>query len=67
MEFLEDGKLELYNLADDIGERNNLAQANPEMTQQLHSRLIGWRKEVNAPMPTKNDSSAAPEKKKKAK
>ena len=25
MEFLEDGRLELYNLHDDIGEKNNLA------------------------------------------
>lgn len=65
LEFLEDGKLELYNLADDIGETKNLVEANPEKTQELHARLVAWRKNVNAPMPTKNDGSPAPQKKKK--
>jgi arylsulfatase A-like enzyme len=67
MEFLEDGKLELYNLADDIGETKNLAKINPEKTNELHSRLIAWRKEIKAPMPTKNVGAPAPEKKKKTK
>jgi arylsulfatase A-like enzyme len=53
MEFLEDGKLELYNLAQDIGETKNLVDANPQKTNELHARLVAWRKEVNAPMPTK--------------
>jgi arylsulfatase A-like enzyme len=55
MEFLEDGRLELYNLSDDIGESNNLAYEMPEKAQELHDRLIAWRAAVNAPMPTKND------------
>ncbi len=46
------GELELYNLADDIGERNNVAEANPALVRQLagtlSDRLRGW----NAPMPT---------------
>lgn len=67
MEFLEDGKLELYNLADDIGETKNLAQSNPEKAKELYGRLIAWRKEVNAPMPTKNEGTEAPPKKKKNK
>jgi hypothetical protein len=67
MEFLEDGKLELYNLAEDIGETKNLAEANPQKTQELYTRLVAWRKEVNAPMPTKNDGAPAPDKKKKNK
>lgn len=59
MEYLEDGKLELYNLRNDIGETKNLATDMPDKTKELHARLVAWRKEVNAPMPTKNDGSAA--------
>lgn len=58
MEFLEDGRLELYNLRDDIGETKSLVEKHPEKAKELHARLIAWRKEVNAPMPTKNDGSA---------
>lgn len=54
MEFLEDGRLELYNLRDDIGETRNLARELPDKTQDLHARLVAWRTEVNAPMPTPN-------------
>ena len=66
MEYLEDGKLELYNLRDDIGETKNLAGELPDKAKELHARLVAWRKEVNAPMPTKNDGAAtgAPAKKK---
>jgi len=55
MEFLEDGRLELYNLADDIGETTNLSDKMPDKSKELHTRLVGWRAEVNAPMPVKND------------
>lgn len=55
MEFLEDGRLELYNLQDDVGEKNNLAGKMPDKAQELHTKLIAWRKETHAPMPTKND------------
>jgi arylsulfatase A-like enzyme len=65
MEFLEDGKLELYNLKDDIGETKNLAQVHPEKTKELYGRLVAWRKEVKAPMPTKNDGTAPVEQAKK--
>ncbi len=65
MEYLEDGKLELYNLRDDLGETNNLAQSMPDKAKELHTRLVAWRKEVNAPMPTKNDGTAAPAKARK--
>ena len=60
MEFLEDGRLELYNLRDDIGETKNLATEMPDKAQELHARLVAWRDEVNAPMPTKNTGDAEP-------
>ncbi len=67
MEYLEDGKLELYNLRDDIGETKNLATDMPDKAKELHARLVAWRKEVNAPMPTKNDGKASEKPKKKGK
>jgi arylsulfatase A-like enzyme len=59
MEFLEDGRLELYNLADDIGESTNLAERMPEKADQLHACLVAWRKQIQAPMPTNNDPQKA--------
>jgi arylsulfatase A-like enzyme len=58
MEYLEDGHLELYNLKDDLGETKNLATANPDKAKELHERLIAWRKETKAPMPTPNKPGA---------
>uniref|UniRef100_A0A7C4LK97 Aryl-sulfate sulfohydrolase n=1 Tax=Schlesneria paludicola TaxID=360056 RepID=A0A7C4LK97_9PLAN len=68
MEFLEDGRLELYNLRDDVSETKNLAASHPQKTQELHARLLAWRKDIQAPMPTPNDGSVeVPAKKTKAK
>jgi arylsulfatase A-like enzyme len=57
MEFLEDGRLELYDLGSDLGETNNLAEAMPDKAKQLHDRLVAWRAEVKAPMPAKNEGT----------
>jgi arylsulfatase A-like enzyme len=51
LEFFETGKLELYNLRDDLGERTNLAEKMPEKVRDLHAKLVAWRKDVNAAMP----------------
>ena len=64
IEFFEDGHVELYNLAEDIGETKDLAAAMPDKARQLHEALLAWRKQVNAPLPTEPnpqyDPSAAP-------
>jgi len=52
IEYFEDGALELYNLTDDIAEKNNLADTMPEKAAELHTLMLAWRKEVNAPVPT---------------
>ena len=52
IEYFEDDDLELYNLADDISEENNLVDAMPEKAAELHKLLLDWRQEVNAPVPT---------------
>ena len=64
IEWFEDGSLELYNLRNDPGETKNLAGEKPEQAQKLHERLIEWRQEVNAIMPTPNfdfDPKARPQ------
>ncbi len=53
LEFLEDGRLELYNLRDDLGETHNLTAARPDMARQLHARLAAWRDKIGAAMPRK--------------
>jgi len=54
MEFIEDGRLELYNLREDIGEKRNLAADMPDHARDLHARLNAWRERIKAPMPTAN-------------
>lgn len=53
LEFFEDGRLELYNLKDDPGEQHNLAARQAERVRALHARLLAWRKEIGAPMPSR--------------
>jgi arylsulfatase A-like enzyme len=59
-EFFEDGRVELYNLADDPSERHDLAKEMPERAKQLQAQLAAWRKSVKAPMPKQNDDRLAP-------
>ena len=59
LEYYEDGRQELYNLKDDLGERTDLAQTIPEVVQDLHGRLDTWKKEVNAQVPEKNPNYVA--------
>ncbi len=68
-EFFEDGRIELYNLRDDLGQTNNLAAKLPGKANELHARLTAWRQTVKAPMPAKNTDAgqAAPAKKGKKK
>ena len=60
IEFFEDGKLELYNLKEDIGEKNNLAETRTEKTKELHRMLTEWRKSVNAPVPKERNPKYDP-------
>jgi len=53
IEYFEDGALELYNLKEDISERNNLTGKMPGKTAELHKLMLAWRKKINAPVPTK--------------
>ena len=46
IEWYEDGKVELYNLKDDLGERHDLAATLPEKATELRQTLHAWRAEV---------------------
>ncbi|MPZ20202.1 MAG: sulfatase-like hydrolase/transferase [Luteitalea sp.] len=48
IERYEDGRAHLYNLADDIGERHDLAPKEPERVEELRDQLHAWYREVNA-------------------
>jgi len=54
IEFYEDGRLELYNLREDVGERNNLASSMPEKADELKRLLAQWRESLGAQMPRPN-------------
>jgi arylsulfatase A-like enzyme len=51
IEFFDTGAVELYDLERDIGERNNLAPAEPATVRELMALLAGWRARLKAPMP----------------
>ena len=51
LEFFEDGRVELYDLAADISESRNLADAEPAKASELHQQLIAWRKSAHAVEP----------------
>jgi len=53
IEYFENGDLELYNLVEDTGEQINLAGKESIKLNELHEILNGWRKTLNAPVPTK--------------
>jgi arylsulfatase A-like enzyme len=48
MEFFDDGHLELYNLAADIGEANDLVEKMPGRTRELHQLLKEWLKSLES-------------------
>lgn len=48
IERYEDGRVHLYHLAEDIGERNDLAEQQPERVQAMRQRLHQWYTEVDA-------------------
>ncbi|MDE0938612.1 MAG: DUF4976 domain-containing protein, partial [Pirellulales bacterium] len=49
--YYDDGRLELYDLANDLGEQNNLADTMPERAKQLNVLLSKWLLGVGARMP----------------
>lgn len=54
IEWYEDGRVELFNLAHDIGETIDLAAAEPARAGELRETLAEWRRAVGARMPSPN-------------
>lgn len=54
IEWFEDDSLELYNLKDDIGEKNNLVKQMPQKSAQLKQMLDEWREKMGARLPVEN-------------
>lgn len=53
--------VELYNLHDDIGERNNLASLNTAKRDELLDGLLAWFKATNAKLPEEKNPNYAPD------
>lgn len=52
--YYEDDRMELYNVADDIGEQTDVAAEVPEITRSLREELDNWLRETEAERPTVN-------------
>lgn len=55
----ETGVLRLFHLGNDLGERSDVAQDHPDMTQSLYAELCAWRQETDATMPKVNPDYSA--------
>jgi arylsulfatase A-like enzyme len=56
----ENNAVELYNVKDDIGERNNLATANPAKRDELLDEILSWQTSVHALMASKPNPAYQP-------
>jgi len=55
IEYYDDGSVELYNLAKDISEQQDLSQQLPDKTQAMKAKLDQWLRASGAKMPTRID------------
>jgi arylsulfatase A len=54
IEFYEQGRRELYNVVQDIGETNNLIEQEPQRAERMAAAMARWRGAVDAQMPVPN-------------
>ncbi|MBI5774284.1 MAG: sulfatase [Verrucomicrobia bacterium] len=54
LEYLEDNRVELFNLKDDPAEKTDLAARQTDKASDLRQRLHAWRESVGAAMPKAN-------------
>ncbi len=60
LHFFEDARDELYDLANDVSERVNIAALNPEKADELRSLLRRWWSHTNAFIPTEPNPGYVP-------
>ena len=53
--YYEDGRNELYNLDEDVGEQENIESQLPEISNKLSESLQSWLIKTNASIPKKDD------------
>jgi arylsulfatase A-like enzyme len=51
IEHFESKKIELFDLAGDIGETRDVSKVHPDQTRKLHHDLAAWRESLDAGMP----------------
>jgi len=56
IEFFEDNHIELYNIENDISEKNDLSKKMPRKAVELRAMLDHWQKTVDAKFPTPNEN-----------
>jgi arylsulfatase A-like enzyme len=54
VQFQENGRVELYNLAQDISETADLARRDPDRANRMKQRLENWRRDISAQMAVAN-------------
>lgn len=54
--YWEDGRDELYNILEDIGEQNDLAAQHPDKRKTLRKKLNAWLDQIEANIPLLNPS-----------
>jgi len=60
IEYFEDGGVELFNLASDPGEAENIAEQSPEKAREMLGMLRAWQAEVDAPWQFEDNPDFAP-------
>jgi arylsulfatase A-like enzyme len=60
IERFEDGRVHLYDLQNDVGERQDLAAQYPQHVEQMRSRLHEWYKKVDAKFLQPKDDNQHP-------
>lgn len=59
IKWYQGNELELFNLADDLGETKDLSAEMPERVRQLDGKLTAWLKSTGAKLPRPNPDFAA--------
>ncbi len=57
IQYLDSDAVELYNLVNDVGERNNVAEQNLQIRNALQTSLNQWLAEMEAPLPLEPNPS----------
>ena len=60
IKFYHHDKVELYNLAKDPSETNDLAKKNPDKAKELEGKLVAWQTKMKAKLPVPNPDYAPP-------